>query len=160
MTDLKKLIARQKQVTEELIAEAEEYYARVGPTEVAAVFGESTAMIRVPFIHPRTFDDIAEVHPPRPGVAVDAPLWFNLNAVTRAYPGVTVVVDGEEDDMFRVRDKEAVYIWPELFDQMAPEDQANLRMAVWALNVWEPQQRREAKYAGRREAEKSEVDHE
>jgi hypothetical protein len=152
MTDIKELIKRQKRMAEELIAEAEVYYAEVGPTEVETVFGETRATILVPFVHPTTFNDIADLHAPRPGVAVDGPLWFNLDAVTRAYPGIVLVVDGNEDDLYRVRDKEAVYVWPELYEQMAPEDRANVRMAVWALNVWEPEQRRAAKVA-KKEAE-------
>lgn len=147
MSKITELIAKQKQMTEELVAEAEAYYASVGPVEVETVFGETKAKFLIPFMHPRKFSDLADHHPPRPGVAVDGPLWFNIDAVARVYPGVTLLVGGEADDMYRVRDKEAVYVWPELYDEMPPEDQQNFRMAVWGLNVWEPQQRREAKKA-------------
>ena len=158
MSRIKKLIEKQKQMVEELIAEADAYYAAVGPVEVETVFGETKATFHIPFMHPEEFNEFADHHPPRPGVAVDAPLWFNADAVARNYPGVTLVVDGEVDDMYRVRDKEAVYVWPELYAKMPPEDQQNFRMAVWALNVWEPQQRREAKNADYRAAEKKESD--
>ncbi|MCK2025094.1 hypothetical protein KZC56_02190 [Microbacterium sp. SSW1-47] len=143
MTNIKTLIEKQRQIAEEVIAEAEAYYASVGPVEVETVFGGRAATLRVPFVHPSEFSELADRFAPRPGVAVDLPLWFNLDAVTRNYPGVTLVVDGEVDDLFRVRDKEAVYVWPELYPQMPPEDQKEFRMAVWALNVWEPEQRRE-----------------
>lgn len=151
MTDLKELIERQKRWNEVLVTEAHEYYESVGPVEVEAVFGKRPVTFRVPFIHPTSFNDVADKFPPRAGVAVDSTLWFNLAAVARNYPGVTLVVDGEEDDLFRVRNKEAVYVWPELYDEMPPEDQQNFRMAVWSLNIWEPQQRRNAIKA--REAE-------
>lgn len=152
MTDLKKLIEKQKNLAEELIAEADAYYASIGPVEVEAMFGESKATFRIPFVLPADFNELASRHWPRPGVAVDAPLWFNLDAVTKNYPGIAVVVDGEEDDLFRVRDKAAVYIFPELYAQMPPEDAQNLRMAVWALHIWEPEQRRIKKVAAKEEA--------
>ena len=145
MTDIKKLIEKQKGIAEELVAEAEAYYESVGPVEVEAVFGDRPATFQVPFMHPTEFDDLADRDPPRPGIAVDMPLWFNIDQVARNYPNVTLVVDGETDDMYRIQDKNAVYIWPELYDRMPPEDRQNFRMAVWALNVWEPQQRRDAK---------------
>lgn len=144
MTDFKTLIEKQKRMAEELVAEAEAYYEKVGPVEVETIFGGLAATFRVPFMHPSEFSELADRFPPRPGVAVDMPLWFNLDAVARNYPGVTLVVDGEMDDLFRVRDKEAVYVWPELYPQMPPEHQKEFRMAVWALNVWEPEQRRAA----------------
>lgn len=153
MTNLKEKIARAKGLAEELIAEAEAYYASVGPVEVEAMLGETEVTFRVPFMHPNEFSELAARHWPRAGVAVDAPLWFNLDAVTKNYPNITMVVDGEEDDLYRVRDKQAVYIFPEMYTQMPPEDAQNLRMAVWALNIWEPQQRREKKLAEKKEAE-------
>ncbi|WP_091226807.1 hypothetical protein [Microbacterium sp. 3J1] len=153
MTTLKEKIEREKNLAEELIAEAEAYYASVGPVEVDAVLGETKVTFQVPFMYPIDFNELASTHWPRPGVAVDAPLWFNLDAVTKNYPNITMVVDGEEDDLYRVRNKEAVYIFPELYAQMPPEDAQNLRMAVWALNIWEPQQRREKKVAEKKEAE-------
>lgn len=145
MTDIKELLRRQKQLAEELVAEAEAYYAAVGPVEVETVFGEKPATFLIPFMHPTEFTNLTDHHAPRPGVAVDAPLWFNLDAVARNYPGVTLVVGDDVDDLYRVREKEAVYIWPEIYPQMPPEDRKDFRMAVWALNVWEPRQRREAK---------------
>lgn len=145
MTDVRELINNHKRITEELIGEAKAYYESVGPVEVEAVFGDRLATFQVPFMLPSEFNELADRHPPRPAIAVDMPLWFNIDAVARNYPNVTVVVDGETDDMYRIRDKSAVYIWPELYDLMSPEDRQNFRMAVWALNVWEPQQRRDAK---------------
>lgn len=151
MTDLKTLIEKQKRMAEELVAEAAAYYEKVGPVEVETVFGDRPATFRVPFMHPSEFSELADRFAPRPGVAVDMPLWFNLDAVARNYPGVTLVVDGEVDDLFRVREKQAVYVWPELYPHMPPEDQKEFRMAVWGLNVWEPQQRREALLARKKE---------
>lgn len=142
MTDLKELIARQKRMNDDLVKAAQEYYASVGPVEVETMFGDQRATFRIPFMHPTKFNDLADQHPPRRGVAADAALWFNLAAVARNYPGVTLVLGGEEDDLYRVRDKEAVYVWPELYDEMPPEDQQNFRMAVWGLHIWEPEQRR------------------
>lgn len=150
MTDIKVLVERQKQLAEQLVAEAKAHYAEIGPVEVETVFGGLAATFQVPFIHPKEFSELADRFPPRPGVAVDMPLWFNLDAVSKNYPGVTLVVDDDEDDLFRVRDKQAVYVWPELYEQMPPEDQKDFRMAVWALNVWEPEQRREALVARRK----------
>ncbi|MCV0334081.1 hypothetical protein [Microbacterium sp.] len=146
MVDINTLVERSKQVAEEVLAEATAYYESVGPVEVETVFGEKQATFQIPFIHPTEFEELAERFAPRPGVAVDMPLWFNIDKVARHYPNVKLVVDGATDDMYRVREKEAVYIWPELYDQMPPEDRQSFRMAVWALNVWEPQQRKAAKY--------------
>lgn len=145
--NVEELIQREKDWVAELVSEAEAYYASVGPVEVDTVFGEEPATFQVPFMHPTEFEALAEKYPPRPGVAVDLPLWFNIDAVARNYPNVTLVVDGKADDLYRVREKQAEYVWPELYDRMPPEDRQSFRMAVWGLNVWEPQQRREAKRA-------------
>lgn len=155
-TDLKTLIAREKQFAEELIAEARAYYEATGPVEVETVFGNTPATVLLPFMPPREFEELTDKHPRRPGNPVDAPVWFNLHAVTRGYPGIVVVVDGERDDLRRIQGDEIKYLWPEVYDQMPPEDRENFHIAVWAMHVWEPQQRREALL--RRESSKSAVD--
>ncbi|WP_136056821.1 hypothetical protein [Microbacterium sp. K24] len=145
MTDIKKLIAKQKHFAEELLAEAREYYAATGPVEVKTVFGDTPVKVLMPFMSPKEFEKLTDVHPPRPAHPTDAPLWFNLHAVARNYPGVVVDSDDGQDDLRRIQGDEIRYLWPEIFDEMPPEDQRNFHMAVWAMHVWEPQQRRERK---------------
>ena len=144
MTKIKDLIEKQKKFAEELAAEAKAYYDKIEPVEVESLFGETLATFRVPFVHPRDFNDLVERFPPGRSI-IDASLWFSLDKVAMNYPGMTLVVGDEVDDLYRVRDREAVYIWPEIYKQMPPEDAQNFRMAIWALHIWEPQQRREAK---------------
>ncbi len=144
MVDLKKLIAKQRQVADELLAEAKAYYDETGPVEVETIFGDIPATVLMPFMPPKDFADLSERFPPRPGSAVDAPVWFNLHAVARAYPGVAVRVDDAEDDLLRIDGDEIRYIWPDIFDAMPPEDQQNFHIAVWSMHVWEPKQRRES----------------
>lgn len=139
-----KLKDKSERWLEDLIRKANEYFDSVQPVDVEVVLEEQPVIVRVPFIRPDEFSELTSCHPPRPGVAVDATLWFGLSGVTRAYPGITILHDGEEDDLYRVRNQEAVYTWPEIYDVLAPEDAQNVRMAVWALHIWEPQQRHAA----------------
>lgn len=127
---------------DELIANQKAYLESIEPMDVPVAIGEKNLVVRVPFLMPEEFTRLVENHPPRPGVAQDIPLWFSLAGVTRAIPNIVLVDGDEEDDLFRLRDKEAVYTWPEIFDALEPEDSQNVRMAVWALHIWEPEQRR------------------
>lgn len=157
MTDLKELVRKQRQLAEALLAEAKAYYDETGPVEVRTMFGDTPATVLLPFMEPKAFGELIENYPPRPGNVVDAPVWFNLHAVARAYPGVTVVVDGETDDLRRIDGDRIRYLWPEVFDAMPPEDQQNFHMAVWAMHVFEPKQREAA--IRKREAEHAEEVH-
>lgn len=125
-----------------MIAGQKAYLESIQPVDVPVAIGEKNLTVRVPFLMPEEFGALAALHPPRPGVAVDLMLWFSLDAVTKAMPSI-VLIDGDEvDDLFRLRDKEAVYVWPEIYAALEPEDAQNVRMAVWGLHIWEPEQRR------------------
>lgn len=141
MTDIKKLAQKSGGRLDELLEKQKEYLASIQPVDVAMMFEDEAVTVRVPFIMPEEFSELTARHAPQIGVAVDASLWFSLSGVTAAYPGVVLIVDGVEDDLYRVRDKEAVYIWPEVYAAMSPEDAKDVRMAVWALHIWEPQKR-------------------
>lgn len=141
MTSIEEVIEQKSSGLDDLIKQARAHLESIEPVDVEVVFGDQAATVRVPFIMPDDFTELTDLHPPRPGVAVDMSLWFSLSAVTAAYPGVVLIIDDVEDDLYRVREKEAVYIWPELYAVMSPEDAQNVRMAVWALHIWEPQQR-------------------
>ncbi|MCT1394591.1 hypothetical protein M4D51_02490 [Microbacterium sp. p3-SID338] len=142
---IKALIAKQRKFAEELLAEAKAYYDETGPVEVETVFGDTVATVLLPFVEPKEFEELTERHPARPGNPTDARVWFNLHAVTRAYPGISLRFGDETDDLRRIRGDEIAYLWPEVFDAMPPEDQENFRVAVWAMHVWEPQKRKAAK---------------
>jgi len=141
-TDKTKTIGADKFLLEELIARQDEYFRSIEPVEVDVIVGEQPVKLFVPFIYPTEFDELAARNPPHRFGAVDIPLWFDLEGVTGSYPGITVVSDGETDDLYRVRDQEAVYCWPDLYKVLSPEDRKSARMAVWALHVWEPDQQR------------------
>jgi hypothetical protein len=127
---------------DKLIAEQKAYLESIQPVDVPVAIGEKNLTIRVPFMMPAEFSHLAALHPPRPGVAVDLMLWFNLDAVTKAMPNITLIDGDDIDDLFRLRDKEAVYVWPEIYRALEPEDAQNVRMAVWGLHIWEPEHRR------------------
>ncbi|MFC7942277.1 hypothetical protein ACFUPZ_03345 [Microbacterium oxydans] len=125
-----------------MIAGQKAYLESIQPVDVPVAIGEKNLTVRVPFLMPEEFGNLTSLHPPRPGVAVDLTLWFSLDAVTKAMPNITLIDGDEVDDLFRLRDKEAVYVWPEIYRTLEPEDAQNVRMAVWALHIWEPEQRR------------------
>ena len=125
-----------------MIAGQKAYLESIQPVDVPVAIGEKNLTVRVPFLMPEEFGNRTALHPPRPGVAVDLTLWFSLDAVTKAMPNITLIDGDEVDDLFRLRDKEAVYVWPEIYRTLEPEDAQNVRMAVWALHIWEPEQRR------------------
>ena len=135
-----------------LLEKQREHHRSIQPVEVDVMLGEQPVKLFIPFVFPDEFSELADRHAPRRSVAADIPLWFDLNGVTGAYPGITAMVDGDTDDLYRVRDQEAVYGWPDLYKALSPEDQQNARMAVWALHIWEPEQRRIAAFAKNEEA--------
>lgn len=153
-TTIEEVVADKKPVEanldlEAMIAKQEEYFRSIQPVEVDVIVSERPTKLFVPFVWPSEFSELSDRHPPRLGVPRDVALWFDLDAVTGAYPGITAVVDGEEDDLIRLRGQEAAYCWPDLYKVLSPEDRQNARMAVWALHVWEPEQQRKAAMAKR-----------
>lgn len=153
MTDINKLVQKEGGWLEALLEKQKEHLASIQPVDVAVMFEDEAVIVRVPFIMPDEFSELTARHAPQIGVAVDSSLWFSLSGVTAAYPGVVLIVDGVEDDLYRVRDREAVYIWPEVYAAMSPEDAKDVRMAVWGLHIWEPQQRHAEALKREKEAE-------
>lgn len=140
MSDLAEKLEKRKSHLDELIAGAVEHFKSIEPLEVPVAFGERVVTVRMPFIWPKEFAELADGNPPRKGEQHGVPVYFSLAGVTRAMPNVSIIVDGEEDDLYVVRDRTAVYRWPELYDVLHPEDRQNLHTAVWGQYVWEPQQ--------------------
>ncbi len=124
-----------------LIKKQDEYLNSIEPVDVQVALGEDLLTVRVPFIMPMEFAELAARFLPRP---VDAPFqaWFNLSEVTRNYPNVELVDGDEVDDLYTLRNKEAFYRWPEIYNALDAESKQNVEAAVWGLHVYNAQQRR------------------
>lgn len=126
-----------------LIAKQQEMWDAIEPVDVEIVLGDRVLTARVPFIKPDRFTELTGKHPAGVGDQGGAPhLWFSLDGVTRNYPDI-VIIDGDEtDDLYVMRDKQAVYTWPELYPVLSDSDRATLRSVVWGMHVYEPERRK------------------
>lgn len=125
-----------------LLEKARKFHESIEPVEVEVVVGDRAIVVRVPYMMPAEFVELTDRYAPKPGGAVDG--WWDGNGLARNFPGL-VLVDGEdEDDMFVLRDREAFYRWPEVWDELSSEDRESVRSAIWGLHVYESQKRRTA----------------
>lgn len=122
-----------------LVKQAQEYYESVGPTDVEVLLGDQVVTVRLPYLMPAAFSELAAKHPPHVGGAVTG--WFDGDQVVRNYPDVVLIVDGEEDDLLVIRERAAHYRWPEVWDALDGESRDSLRATVWGLYVYEPQKK-------------------
>lgn len=118
MVDVKALIAKQR---EELAVKK--------TWTVPVVCGGEKVMVGVDRLLPEAWDDLVAKYPPRPGVEGDAMIGYDINAVSKAYPGVTV--DGE------VQSPED---WAEFFSVLESVHRSTIGTVIWGMNVNEPLQ--------------------
>jgi hypothetical protein len=116
MTDLKKLIEKQRAALSEL-----------KPETAYAVLGGAKITVEVTKVSPDEWDALVIANPARTGAQDDKVIGYNPNGVTRAYP--RVVVDGEEVDP---------EVWAETFDALDSVWRNNIGTAIWRINVQEP----------------------
>ncbi|MGM1017335.1 MAG: hypothetical protein ACQEW8_07350 [Actinomycetota bacterium] len=124
-----------------LLRGQQDYLDSIEPVDVPVMLGDTSVTVRIPFVMPKVFNDLANHHPPRPGVQADLPLSFNLDGTTRNYPDITLIDGDDVDDLLVVREKAVHYRWPEVYDALTSEDQSTVRMAVWGMHVFEPAER-------------------
>lgn len=81
------------------------------------------------------WQDLKAQHPMRDGAVRDFRVDYNLDGVTREYPKVSVILNGEPDDLTRVsEDGTTVSVWPALYDSLPGEAIDAVAFAVWGVN--------------------------
>lgn len=125
---------------DELIRKEREYHESIEPVDVEVVLGGKILTVRVPYVYGPRFDAIADKYP--------VERWqrgnrghFDLGAVTREHPDVLLIDGDKQDDMFVLRDRVAVYRWPEVYDALSGEAQETLQAVIWGLHVKMPRDR-------------------
>ena len=79
---------------------------------------------------------------PRDGSFFDQNLGFNIDEVTRAFPNMSIVRDGEVDDLRRPGDDgKTRYIWPDVFSALDDPAIEIIAQSLWETHQYLPQQR-------------------
>jgi len=118
--------------------------------ELEATERDSLVTLRVTQAPGSEFSELTAVHPFRTDAILDRAYGFNLHGLVAAegHRWVTYA-DGEKWRKFQVtkadptKDTRAVNEWTDLCKVLSPDDYRQVVDAVFELNVWEPQQRRE-----------------
>lgn len=136
----------------DLVRKEREYHESVKPVDVEVILGDRLLTVRVPYIWGDQWDDLASKYPVPRGLRGNRGRW-DLDAVMREHPGVVLIDGDDEDDMFVLRDRTAVYRWPEVYDALRLEDRESLQAVIWGLHVLEPGKRLKAAMEARAQAE-------
>lgn len=127
---------------DELLRRQGEYENSMAPLDVAVLLGDKVVQVRLPYLKGRVFAELADKHSPHVLYRDAVGCWFNIDDVARDYPGV-MVIDGEhESDLYVIRDKAAVYRWPEVYDALGGEDKYSIQAGIWGFYVHEPAERK------------------
>lgn len=125
---------------DDLIHKEREYHESVKPVDVEVVLGGRLLTVRIPYVYGDRFDAIASKYPVERGQRGNRG-HFDLDAVMREHPDVLLIDGDEEDDLFVLRDRAAVYRWPEVYDALSESDKENLQAVLWGLHVHLPRLR-------------------
>ncbi|MGB3376560.1 MAG: hypothetical protein WBA87_15650 [Microbacterium sp.] len=127
---------------DELLAKQQEIADSIGPIDVEVLLGDRVVIVRVPYLKGNRFDTLAEKHSPGIWFRDSAGCWFDADAVARDYPDVVVVDGVQEDDLYVLRNKKAVYRWSEIYDALSGDDKLAIRSVIWGMYVGDPAKRK------------------
>jgi len=127
-----------------LIAEAHELVRDAEPVSVPVTLGRRKVMVRFVPMEGTEWRALVLQHPPRPSVAQDMNLGYNIDAVAAAYPHVALT-DGETvDDLMRERDGKPYSKWPEVYGALNGVGLKDVARELWAAHELRPEQAVEA----------------
>lgn len=123
-----------------LVAEAQALVAEAETKFVPVVFAKRQAGVRFAPMGGQAWRDLVLLHPPRMGVAQDANLGYNVDAVVAAYPDVALVMDDEVDDMMRTDSEGKRYSkWPAVWGALTSTGRKDVAVAIWHAHEREPE---------------------
>ena len=129
-----------------LVAKAREQFEQAEPVDQDVLMGDEVVTVRFDPIDGQTFRALTMEHPPRPKVVTDQNLGYDIDAVVRWYPKVSLV---QGDDVTRVSDplprKRATdpehRPWFDVLDALEGPDLKTLASVVWGMCEYTPQKR-------------------
>lgn len=116
-----------------LIKKARQEFDSSEPVEQDVVLGDRRVTVRARVLDPQAWLDLTAKFPPREDAVRDKRMGYNLYAAVREYPGISLVVDGEEQPLGER--------WPDVWDVLSAPDKNNVAILVWGKNELEPSQR-------------------
>lgn len=125
-----------------LLAEAKAAEDAREPVDVEVVLGDKVVTVRMPYLKNDAFEPLVAKHsrfPFRDAIGC----WFDLDAVTRDHPDIVLIDGDKSDDLYVLRDREAVYRWADVYDALGSNDKQSLQAAFWGVYIYEPQQQLE-----------------
>ncbi|MGB3733128.1 hypothetical protein [Microbacterium sp.] len=126
---------------EELLAKQRQIIEAVQPVDVPVLLGDDVVTVRIPHLGKR-FDALAEKHSPNIMFRDAAGCWFNADALARDYPDVLLIDGEQQDDLYVLRNKTAVYRWGEIYDALSGEDKGLIISVIWGMYIGEPAERK------------------
>lgn len=128
---------------DQLLQEAGEYAESLQPIDVPILVGSRILTARIPCLYGDAMTEAIAPHRYSNPLYRDwVGSWFSIPNAARAHPGIVLIDGDEEDDLFVLRDQQAVYRWPEVYGALMDEDRLAVQSAIWGMYVKEPQQRR------------------
>lgn len=136
---------------DELLAEADAFFAEIPAEEVEVSLGRRNAMVRFEPLTGPEWRALTVRHPPKVDVLYDMRLGYDLDGVLADYPRVTVTVDGETVEMITPGpDGKPVNRFGRFVEKVRNGGQRDMAMTIYFLNDADP--RKELERAGKASA--------
>lgn len=127
---------------DELIRRAKDAIANAEAVTKYVTVGGEMVGVRFTPLPGHEWRDLKARHLPRDGSFFDQNLGFNIDAVVRDYPRMSVVSGDEVDDLLRPDGGgKSRYIWPDVFDTLEDPAIEVLAQSLWEVHQFDPQQR-------------------
>lgn len=125
---------------DELIAEADRLIADAEAEFVPVVLAKRQVGVRFVPMSGADWRELVLKHPPRPEIAQDLNIGYNVDSVVAAYPDL-VLVDGDEvDDMVRPGPEgKLVSQWPAVWKRLTATGRKDVSTAIWAAHERTPE---------------------
>lgn len=122
-----------------LIAKARARVETVEPVLVPVTVAGVTMGLRFVPVSGQEWRELTLRHAPRPGIALDENLGYDIDAAVAGFPHVALVDGDDVDDMMRVgEDGKPVSRWPAIYAGLSAADMKALAQAFWAAHEFDP----------------------
>lgn len=104
------------------------------PLDVEVLFAGSVVSVRMPYLRRDAFAELTDRFPGRDAQGC----WFDLTKTVANHPDIELVDGDDVNNLYELRGKDAVYLWPEVFASLSTVDRRSVEAAFWGLYVYEP----------------------